>query len=379
MRLCNYHLFTLAKLKQLMRILLLSDINSSHTKRWAIDLTEKGLDIAIFSFVDPIDEWFKTYNIKVSSLGLQKRKSGGSTTLSKFKYIYLIPKVKKFIKAFSPDIIHAHFLTSYGVLANRLNFHPFIISVWGSDVFFDLENKKLLQKEMKSALKKADLICSTSKTMALPLLPYRNDVKVIPFGVNIELFHPNKDHQNRSKIIIGTVKSLKPIYGIDNLIKAFFEVNKRLPDIDIELHIYGDGPEKEQYYELVKKLELTEKVIFHGSIPNSNVPKALNTLDIFANLSDFESFGVSVLEASACALPVVATSIGGLKEVVLNNESGFLVNKDDINDTIEKLILLIQDEKLRISMGNKGREFVIENYNITQTTQMMIDIYSSLT
>jgi len=139
-----------------MKVLLLSDINSSHTKRWALDLSNKGIKVAIFSFVSPTEDWFSIANIKVSSLNLKKKAKGGTTILSKIKYLVMMPKLKKFVKSFKPDIVHAHFLTSYGVLAHRLNFHPFIISVWGSDVFFDLENHKVLQKKMKETLKNVD-------------------------------------------------------------------------------------------------------------------------------------------------------------------------------------------------------------------------------
>lgn len=360
-----------------MRILLLSDINSMHTRRWAIDLTKKGINVSIFTFVEPNDDWFIPYNIDVSTLGIKKRKKGGSTIISKLKYLYLIPKLKRKIKTFKPDIIHAHYLTSYGVLANYLNFHPLIISVWGSDVFYDLKNNRFLQKRMKLALKNADIVCSTSEIMRKTLLSYRKDIKVIPFGVDTEIFKPENNLSQKDKIIIGTIKTLYPIYGIDKLIKAFHEVNKIIPEKNLELHIYGDGPEKETYVELAGKLGISSKVRFYGWISNSSVPSALNSLDIFANLSDFESFGVSVLEASACALPIIATRTGGLTEVVLDNESGFLVEKEDINEVIEKLILLVNDQGLRLRMGKKGRDFVIEKYDINKTTQMMLDTYSS--
>lgn len=360
-----------------MKVLLLSDINSSHTKRWALDLSNKGIKVAIFSFVSPTEDWFSIANIKVSSLSLKKKAKGGTTTLSKIKYLVMMPKLKKFVKSFKPDIVHAHFLTSYGVLAHRLNFHPFIISVWGSDVFFDLENHKVLQKKMKETLKNADLVCSTSKVMTEPVIPYRKDVKVIPFGVNTDQFKLIVKKES-SKIIIGTVKSLKPIYGIDKLIKAFSSLTQKLTDLELELHIYGDGPEKEKYIELTNSLSVQSKVKFLGQIANNKVPDALNTFDIFANLSEFESFGVSVLEASACGIPVIASNIGGLKEVVVQEKTGFLVDQNNENEIIEKLSLLVLNPNLRNTLGANGRDFVLNNYDINQSTKMMIEEYTRL-
>lgn len=360
-----------------MKVLLLSDINSTHTKRWAIDLTQKGLKIALFSFVAPTDNWYEKYGIHVDYLGLKKKSIGGTKPLQLYKYIYLLPKVKKLIQNFKPDIIHAHFLTSYGVLASKLNFHPYIISVWGSDVFYDLENHSLLQNKMKNAIINADMVCSTSKIMTTPLLPYRKDIEVIPFGIDTNLFKPTSKRPE-FPLIIGTVKGLKSIYGIEKLIRAFSQLNSSNEFNNIELHIYGDGHEKENYITLVNQLNLSKKIIFKGSIPNSEVPKALNSFSIFANLSEFESFGVSILEASSCALPVIASNVGGIPEVVENEKTGFLVEKDSVEEIVKAMKNLLSDKQLRVKMGENGRNFVMQHYDINKTTEKMINYYNLL-
>jgi len=102
-------------------------------------------------------------------------------------------------------------------------------------------------------------------------------------------------------------------------------------------------------------------------------------MDIFVNVSRNESFGVSILESSACEKPIVASNIGGLKEVVVNNVTGFLVeseNVDAIADAIEKLVI---DKNLRKEMGMKGRKFVKENYEFSTNVEDTISLYKKLT
>src|ERR1043166_4818826 len=121
-----------------MRILLLSDINSSHTQKWAEGLAQKGLVIAVFSISNPSSDWHKKSGIEIFGNTSKKR---GSGLLSKASYIRLVPDLKKAITVFQPDIVHAHYASSYGFLAALSGFHPFVISAWGSDLMeFPLKN-----------------------------------------------------------------------------------------------------------------------------------------------------------------------------------------------------------------------------------------------
>ena len=102
-----------------MRILFLADINSSHTQRWVNGLTTHGLQVGIFSFTVPKDAWYKSLNIACYH---------PVAKLTKWKYVFQLSSLRKAIRTFQPDILHAHYATSYGLLARLSGFQPFVIS-----------------------------------------------------------------------------------------------------------------------------------------------------------------------------------------------------------------------------------------------------------
>jgi len=103
-----------------------------------------------------------------------------------------------------------------------------------------------------------------------------------------------------------------------------------------------------------------------------------NKIDIPVYLSRKESFGVSVLESMSCGKPVVASNIGGLKEIINDGKDGFLVQAEDFNLAAEAIEKLVTDPALRIYLGNNGREKVINNYNWNDNLNKMISVYYGL-
>src|SRR4030043_1273427 len=149
-----------------MRILLLSNLLSTHTIRWAKALT-KTHDILIFGFSLPTPELKDELDgINYLSMGIRDSKPFRNYSLKKLSYFKAIPRIRKIIKNYKPDLLHAHYATSYGLIGALSGFHPFIISVWGSDVY-DFPYRSIFHKILlKHNLSKADIILSTSHAMA---------------------------------------------------------------------------------------------------------------------------------------------------------------------------------------------------------------------
>ena len=152
-----------------MKLLLLSDANSIHTQKWVESLYHKGLKIKLFSFIKPhkhIQNNYKKMNINVLSSDLNSKiKNLRQPNLSKMRYLKSIPILKKTIKSFKPNILHAHYASSYGVIGSLIGFKPFILSVWGSDVYYFPKKNLLNGFILKQVIKSADIICSTSNPM----------------------------------------------------------------------------------------------------------------------------------------------------------------------------------------------------------------------
>lgn len=232
------------------------------------------------------------------------------------------------------------------------------------------------------------MVASTSECMAEELKKVVKStelkIEITPFGVDLKLFTPSSDLKKQNKaILIGTIKTLKEIYRIEDLVLAVAELFKLLEDDEelakrIRVEIYGDGEQKPKLQELVKKLELENVVTLKGKIPNARVPEALEKFDVFCATSEKESFGVAIVEAMAMEVPVVVTDAEGFKEVVINHRTGLVVEKRNVHAIAEALKKLIVDKKLRNEYANAGRKRVEDLYDWEKNVDRMEKIYSRL-
>lgn len=344
-----------------MKILILGSGNSYHATRWAKSLSQIGQKIHFFS----IHPKTKPLNGVQYYEGIFKGKKG--YILNIFQLIFLVRKI-------NPDVIHAHCGGGYGLMGSILFKRKKILSLYGSDLYIAPKKSKLSMLNLIFQLKKYNSIQCTSYNMAKEAGLYTSKkIKIIPFGVNIELFEPRKQSNKNNIIKIGIVKKLEKIYGIDLLIQAFHGLGHL--GRKCELHIVGEGTERGYLIELSNN---SENIIFHGSIPNSSVPKFLSTLDIFVIPSRSEGFGVAAVEASSCQLPIIAANVGGLPEVVINNLTGLLFEKENAADLKNKLKKLIEDDSSRINYGVRGREHVKRNYDWKKNLKDQIIEYQNL-
>ena len=148
------------------------------------------------------------------------------------------------------------------------------------------------------------------------------------------------------------------------------------------MEIIGDVELRSFLENLTVELGVENKVVFHGYInQNSSFEQYITILqnfDVFAILSilDSETFGVAAVEASACGIPIVATSVGGLPEVIDSEKTGIIVPPKNVQATAIALDRLISDKNLRIEMGKNGRRKVEKNYNWSVNIEQMINLYS---
>ncbi len=317
---------------------------------------------------------FSSMNFSVSGKELQV------TSFTKLRYLAAVAMVKKIIKQFKPDLIHSHYATSFGLIGVLSGYHPHIVSVWGSDVF-QFPIKSVFHKFiLKYIFSKADKICSTSKVMSVEINKYSNkEILITPFGVDTNIFKPMNVGSifNKDEFVIGTIKNLKPIYGIDKLIMVFGIIKQKWPELPIKLLIVGNGPQETFLKGLVKKLKLYNHVIFTGNIENTEVYKYYNMMDIVVFLSVSESYGVAALEASSCGKPVVVSDAYGFNETVVNEKTGIVVDPNNLEKVAEIIKNLLEDRKLRKIMGSFGIEWVNENFDEKKLNQKFIDLYQS--
>ena len=306
------------------------------------------------------------------------------------------------VDSIKADVYEAHTVSGYGFL-NTLRKHgvkkPFIQTVHGvlADEYVQaLHGRALsfraklanifmwrLAKIEEAAAKKADLLVTVSKYSSEKMVQFydveKAKIRVVPNGVDIQRFKPSGrceaiKHKIRidNKLCVLFVGRLIPRKGLPFLIEAAKQVVKE--NSQTMFIIVGDGPLKNSLRATLEKMNIASNFIFLGDMHESVLPSLYNCADVFVLPSIQEGQGIALLEAQATAKPVVAFDVGGVREAVLDKETGFLM-KPDSHLLAEAVMKLLASSSLREKMGRKGREFVSSRFSWDACAQRMLRVY----
>lgn len=235
---------------------------------------------------------------------------------------------------FEPDVLHAHFFLAGfpAVLLGRLYRKPVVVTEHWS-VFLPedpLELGTALRWAARVTFRNADAVLPASHALARALEPFRADgiCRVVPNVVDTALFAPTSSRTESGSAGLLTVGLLYPAKGLDVLLRAVALLAGG--GRDVRLDVVGDGPQRSEMAELVRDLGIEEIVTLHGFQPKAKVAQMMREADLFVLASRFDNNPCVVLEALASGLPVVATRVGGIPELV--DESGGLLA--DPNDPV---------------------------------------------
>jgi len=363
-----------------MKVLLLSDTYSEHTEKWALGLADSGIQVGLFSFNKASYEWHNHPGITV--FFEPEQKINAESTLTKLSYLKYVRILRKIIKHFNPDILHAHYATSYGLVGALTGFKPFVLSVWGADVYDFPKRSGLHRKILQYNLRKASLILSTSEVMKQEVARYtKKDVIVTPFGVDLSKFTNQSAAKKAPGVIyVGTIKPIEEKYGIVYILDAARLLIDRHPDKQFLFYLIGPGNDLDYYSAMVIQKGLGNHVVITGRIPFSEIVEYHNLLDVFLNVSidDSESFGVAAVEAMACEKPVVVSDVGGLMEVVNQGEYGLVVPKRDAEAIAGAIEKITENPEHYRELGKKAREHVLKHYDWQNNLEQMKALYHKL-
>jgi len=204
-------------------------------------------------------------------------------------------------------------------------------------------------------------------------------------GVNINRFiYPVTTEQkaeykkasglDQEQPVVGIIARLSPVKGQKYLIKAFKHILNKVPEA--RLVIIGDGPDKQMLMDLIKELGIEKSVKLLPA--TRDTAPLLAAMDVFVMPSLQEGLGLSIIEAMAGGLPVVASDVGGIYTVVKEGQTGFMVPPKDDNTLSEAILKLLGDNTLCKKMGEQGREFVENNFSINTMGQQVEELYENL-
>lgn len=347
------------------KILILGDANSSHTSKWCSILIENGYEVFLFSFYP------QKIESKINGVNTFCYFNDNKITKGKkLSYLFAYKRVRKIIKDHQIDTLHAYYATSYGLIGALAKPKRFFLSFLGTDVFVFPKKSAFHKRLIRYVINKADKVFSSSEVMKREIEKYTSkDVFLIYYGVDTSVYYPKNTEKslNKEKIKLGIVKTLAPIYRIDVAIEAIDYLNKN-STYSFELHICGEGPLLDEL-----KQKAVNNVRFLGKLKQEEVPAFMNTLDVYINSTDFESFGVSTIEAMACGVPVVAHDAGGSSEIIEHDVDGVLYKPNTAEELAKGILSILNSEEGYNKLKINGLKKIQDKYNLKRNAEAYIN------
>ena len=281
----------------------------------------------------------------------------------------------------SIELFHAFWTIPCGFIASLCCRNvPLLTTLEGSDI--QVFGRKLVSKHfIKYALKRSTKIMALSTNLrreAIELGAEEDKISVIPDGVDTSKFKPMDKPALRAELnlpkgfLVLYVGSLFKLKRVDMLIRLSASLSK---DFDFHVLIVGDGPERQNLEGMARSLGL-KSVIFRGSVPHEDMPSYMAASDVLVLPSETEGLPSCIQEAMACGIPVVASNVGGLPDLVTNGVTGYL-----FNDEMEMEAYLRQtmsSPALVSTMAKNALRFAKQNLSLDRVVERIEEVYASL-
>lgn len=277
----------------------------------------------------------------------------------------LSTKLVDVVKNNSIDVLHVHYAIPHAYAAymakkmlkeQSINI-PIVTTLHGTDITL-VGNHPSYKTAVTFSINKSDIVTCVSQSLkedTLDQFEIKKDIKVIPNFIDINKYMVQQDlclHENpipAKEFIISHVSNFRPVKNIANVVKIFYNIQKKL---NAKLIMIGEGPDKLLAENLCQELGISHLVKFLG---NSNqVEKNLCHSDLFLLPSSAESFGLAALEAMASKVAVISSDSGGLPEININGETGYVENFDNVDEMSRKAISILSSKESLENFKNKA-------------------------
>jgi len=315
---------------------------------------------------------FIAYKKPVRLINLNKKLYFHKVTVPDYPLFSFVPyelalstKLVDVVKKNSIDVLHVHYAIPHAYAAymakkmlkeQSINI-PIVTTLHGTDITL-VGNHPSYKTAVTFSINKSDIVTCVSKSLkedTLDQFDVKKNIEVIPNFIDINKYILQQDlclHENpvqSKEFIISHVSNFRSVKNIANVIKIFYNIQKEL---EAKLLMIGEGPDKSLAEDLCNELGISHLVDFLGN--TNQVEKNLCHSDLFLLPSSAESFGLAALEAMASKVAVVSSNAGGLPEININGETGYVENFDDVEQMSKKAISILSNRKSLENFKNKA-------------------------
>ena len=279
----------------------------------------------------------------------------------------LSSKLVNMAKLHEIEIVHVHYAIPHAyagymakqMLAQEGIFIPMVTTLHGTDITL-VGSHPFYKPAVTFSINNSDAVTSVSQSLkddTLRLFNIKKEIEVVPNFIDTKKYENLYSNCERELIasnnekIITHISNIRKVKRVDDVIEIFYRIQKELP---AKLVIVGDGPEKESLENLCKKKGIDEKVLFVGN--SHEVDKILCFSDLFILPSEHESFGLVALEAMVCGVPVISSNAGGLPEVNIHGESGYLSDVGNVDEMAKNALKILENNDTHQLFKRKAKE-----------------------
>ncbi len=329
--------------------------------------TELGLELAVRGH----EVHFISYAMPIRLSGVNERVWFHEVEVTNYPLfdhppytLALATKMTEVAESVSLDLLHVHYAIPHSVsalLARMMAMPrplPFITTLHGTDITL-VGNDRSYLPITRFSIEQSDGVTAISNYLrdrTLKEFEIKRPIEVIPNFVNCDLYQRSSDVDARAKWapggepILMHLSNFRPVKRVTDVVEIFAQVRERIP---AKLVMIGDGPDRGAAEHMVRKKKLTRDVFFLGK--QGSVQDKLGLADLFLLPSDEESFGLAALEAMACEVPVIASEVGGIREVVTHGDDGYLFEPRDVATAAKYALEILTRPDRGRTMGQRAR------------------------
>ena len=327
-----------------MRVLVLGDLASPHALRWAEAMAGQGHEVERVGFGEPTPS-------EVDAVEL------GSRTVSNGRYLRALPRWRAIARRFRPDLVHAHFVSSYGLMA-ALESHraPVVQFAWGSDILWSPRRPAAQQRLVRYALRRAAAVVVDAEEVGdavAGLAPGTPQVRVT-FGPERSWTTAPREATTR----ILSPRQLKPFYHVDAIVGAFTRVAEDRPAWVLDVLTGGD--DASGLRAAVSATGLGERVTFLPRLTRAGLQAQMLSAEIVCSVPDSDATSVALLEGMASGAFPIVSDLPANRSWVTDGENGLVVPAGDVERLAAALRVAIDDEELRRRAARTNRALIAE-------------------
>jgi N-acetyl-alpha-D-glucosaminyl L-malate synthase BshA len=300
----------------------------------------------------------------------------------------LATKMGTVARAEKLDLLHVHYAIPHSISAilaresiKEKRYVPVITTLHGTDITLVGADRSYLPIT-KYGLQQSNGVTAVSKFLKQATIETFDfdEIEVIPNFICPTHYFRQENSPMREEFapngekLLAHVSNFRPVKRPIDCVEILAKVREK--GANAKLLMVGDGPERAACDYRAKQLNISDYVIFVGK--RENIADYLGIADVFLLPSELESFGLAALEANACEVPVVASRIGGIPEVVTDGETGFMSEIGNIEKMSEDVVKLLNDEEMRREFGKRARESAISRYSTEKIIPQYITFYEKI-